>query len=326
MAINGQHPAQHTQSLREQLQQRSATIQQQCLSLPHHAGTRLVFAAATSLEIQCVPTLRSHGDTTLRLLEAVSLPSQPRARGTGIKEHRWHIGSPASVIAHHNGLHTLDPIHSWAQLATQRTLEELIIIGDAIATTLAGGNAPLSRELAQRLHATQARLQASQPQQRIPAQTTIIETIRRFADRQERYHGKKACITAAQYIACGSMSMQETRVRLALVQHGLPLPECNHEISHLAFNSGMPFTLDLAWPAARVGIEYDGDHHRTDRRQWRNDHAKRNRLQQHGWHIFTIDADTINTVDARAHFALNVARILDQRGVTTAFRPVAQPL
>ena len=88
----------------------------------------------------------------------------------------------------------------------------------------------------------------------------------------------------------------------------------------------MPYTLDLAWSEAKVGIEYDGDLHRTDRRQWRNDDEKRNRLQQNGWHIFTIDADTINTVDARAHFALNVARVLSQRGVTSGFRPIAKPL
>ena len=42
--------------------------------------------------------------------------------------------------------------------------------------------------------------------------------------------------------------------------------------------------------------------------------------------VDNIDADTINTVDARAHFALNVARVLSQRGVTSGFRPIAKPL
>ena len=320
-----QRPTRQPQTFHEQLQTRSTAIQQQCLSLPRRAGTRLIFAAATSLAIQRIPT-RRNPDNTMHLLDAASLPGQPRARGTGIQERRWHIGSMASVIQHTNGLHMLDPIHSWAQLATARSLEELIVIGDAVATSLAGGNTPLSNELAQRLRSAQTHLQADRPQHQIPAQETVIETIRQFVHRPERYHGKQACIRAAQYIACGSMSMQETRVRLALIQHGLPTPECNHVIDHLTYRSGKPFTLDLAWPAAKVVIEYDGDHHRTDRTQWRNDHEKRNRLQQHGWHIFTIDADTIGTIDARAHFALNVARILNQRGVTTAFRPIAQPL
>ncbi len=319
------NPAPKAQGFHEQLQARSLAAQQQCLSLPNNAGTQLIFAAATSLELQCIPVLR-HPDETLNLLDATSLPGMPRARCMGIREHRWHIGTQESVIRHHSGLRTLDLLHSWAQLATQRTLEELIIIGDAVATTLRKNNTPLSKELTQQLRATQAELQSQTAQHQIPVQSTVVETIRRFVSRTERYHGKKACIRAAQYIACGSMSMQETRVRLALIQHGLPRPDCNLVVNLLTFNSGVPYTLDLAWSEAKVGIEYDGDHHRTDRRQWRNDHEKRNRLQQNGWHIFTIDADTINTVDARAHFALNVARALSQRGVTSGFRPIAKPL
>ncbi|WP_147375385.1 hypothetical protein [Jiangella rhizosphaerae] len=32
---------------------------------------------------------------------------------------------------------------------------------------------------------------------------------------------------------------------------------------------------DLSYPHLKIAIEYDGDHHRTDQRQWRHDKVPR---------------------------------------------------
>ena len=48
----------------------------------------------------------------------------------------------------------------------------------------------------------------------------------------------------------------ETRIRIAIVDGGLPCPELQHPVGR--------YRLDLAYPHAKLGIEFDGAHHRTD--------------------------------------------------------------
>lgn len=73
-------------------------------------------------------------------------------------------------------------------------------------------------------------------------------------------------------------SPMETRTRLALVLHGLPPPESQHEVCGL----GHRHYLDLAYPQYRVGIEYDGGEHRTPERA-RRDLERQHRLSLLDW-------------------------------------------
>ena len=58
----------------------------------------------------------------------------------------------------------------------------------------------------------------------------------------------------------------------------------------MTFRSGAPVTLDLAWPEFKVAIEYDGDHHRTNKTQWRRDQEKRSKLVARQWITFVATA------------------------------------
>jgi hypothetical protein len=57
----------------------------------------------------------------------------------------------------------------------------------------------------------------------------------------------------------GAGSPMESRLRLVLVSGGLPRPVTQFEV-----RSGGVFIarLDLAYPERRLGVEYEGDHHR----------------------------------------------------------------
>jgi very-short-patch-repair endonuclease len=44
-------------------------------------------------------------------------------------------------------------------------------------------------------------------------------------------------------------------------------------------------------PDLRIAIEHDGDIHRTDRRIWRRDIARRRSLEALGWRVITWTAD-----------------------------------
>lgn len=96
-------------------------------------------------------------------------------------------------------------------------------------------------------------------------------------------------------------SPMESRLRLLLVRAGLPAPVSNRDVIEDGAWLARP---DLSYPERRIAIEYEGDHHRTDRRQWKRDKARRRLLEDHGWLVIeVIDDDVYKTPE------LTVARI-----------------
>lgn len=63
--------------------------------------------------------------------------------------------------------------------------------------------------------------------------------------------------------------------------------------------------LDMGWPEFGVGVEYDGDHHRSDRRQYAKDQRRLRRLEELGWILIRVIAeDKPAEVIQRVHNAL----------------------
>lgn len=75
-------------------------------------------------------------------------------------------------------------------------------------------------------------------------------------------------------------SPMETRVRLALHDHGVPAPVLQHPVGR--------YRIDLAYPHLLFGIEYDGEHH-LDPRQAREDLMRQAFLTSRGWTILRPD-------------------------------------
>jgi hypothetical protein len=103
----------------------------------------------------------------------------------------------------------------------------------------------------------------------------------------------------------GVDSPPETRTRLVLVAAGLPEPLVNADVlDHTGAWLARP---DLSWPRWRVAVEYEGDHHRTDRAQWRRDLGRDAVLQANGWLVLRVGADDLVRPDrlvARVRAAL----------------------
>jgi very-short-patch-repair endonuclease len=78
-----------------------------------------------------------------------------------------------------------------------------------------------------------------------------------------------------------SQSPMESRIRLVIVFDGLPVPVLQHPVG--------PFFLDMAYPAIRVAIEYDGDAHRTQGRAMR-DLDRQAYLSDNGWTVLRFTA------------------------------------
>lgn len=90
-------------------------------------------------------------------------------------------------------------------------------------------------------------------------------------------------------------SPMETRLRLAVVAAGLPRPKVQWVVQDEAARTA--YWLDLAWPEARVGVEYDGGLH-LDPARVRRDIARHTRLLDLGWRVYRYTvADLLGGLD-----------------------------
>ncbi|MGO2112439.1 MAG: hypothetical protein ACTH31_12580 [Pseudoclavibacter sp.] len=103
-----------------------------------------------------------------------------------------------------------------------------------------------------------------------------------------RVHGAATLREAIEFSRDGVESPLETLLRWALVKIGrLPEPLVNVEARAGRRKLGTP---DLSYPAAKLGIEYEGDGHRTDRAQWGRDIRRVERFADAGWHLMRVSS------------------------------------
>lgn len=187
-------------------------------------------------------------------------PGTRTLRRLGVRSHTRSVQLETVVLC--AGLRVLSPDQLWTRLAGELAMNELVVLGDGM----------LRR---QRVLTSPAEL--GRAVDRLPAGT----------------RGSRRLRLALPQVRPGTDSCQETRLRLALVDAGLPCPEVNQPVRDA---SGRFVALpDLSYPGHRVAIEYDGEVHRTDARTWRRDIARRQALEHHGWRSITCTADDVRS-------------------------------
>ena len=82
-------------------------------------------------------------------------------------------------------------------------------------------------------------------------------------------------------------SVRETWLRLCLIFAGLPMPGCNPTVRGVRGYG----RVDLVYLEYRVLIEYEGDQHRGDRRQWNRDIDRYDDFTAAGFIVVRITAD-----------------------------------
>ena len=122
--------------------------------------------------------------------------------------------------------------------------------------------------------------------------------------------GARGCRQLARAIALAdplSESAMETRLRLILVVGGLPPPVAQYRVRD---GSGRVLArVDLAYPKARLAIEYDGHYHFDDLNS-RRDRRRDLLLDELGWHTmrFTEDDVLLTPEDTFRRVALRLNR------------------
>ena len=72
---------------------------------------------------------------------------------------------------------------------------------------------------------------------------------------------------------------------------GMPLPELNYLVH--GRDGAFVARVDLAYPSRRLVLEYEGDHHRVERRQWHKDIRRQARLEDLGWRVIRVTASDL---------------------------------
>ncbi|WFR68436.1 hypothetical protein P9139_09850 [Curtobacterium flaccumfaciens] len=207
-----------------------------------------------------------------------------RVRGT--VGHRTRRGRVTIVYSGTAAL--THPVDTFIALATLLNRDELIVVGDALVGWLGW----CSRD---ELIAAAHRYRGARGIRRVRAALAEVRT--------------------------GSRSPGETRLRLALTRRGLPQPELNHDV---VVDGRWVACVDLAYPEARVAIEYESDLHRTDARTFRKDLTRGEQLKDVGWWLVRATADDLGV--AIEVFVSRVRRLVD--GVSTGRhdpRPTRRP-
>lgn len=109
----------------------------------------------------------------------------------------------------------------------------------------------------------------------------------------DRYSGRRGIKPARAALALvdgGAQSPKETWLRLLLMRAGFPRPQ-----TQIAVRNEWGWAeayLDMGWEDIKVAAEYDGDQHRSDRRQYVKDIGRLEMLEQrYRWIVVRVVAE-----------------------------------
>jgi len=191
----------------------------------------------------------------------VTLPGGPRARSRGVVGHE----STAGEIGIRAGLPVSDPATLFCELAGLLDVPALVAVGDHLVLD--------PRVL--------------DPHDLRPYLTA--DALRR-AVRSAGGRGIRTARAAVALVRVGAESPMETALRLLACNAGLPEPVLQYELRDGHRLIGW---FDLAWPERRLFAEFDGDQHRTSRRQYERDMRRLDAAADAGWRVIRVRAPGI---------------------------------
>jgi len=201
-------------------------------------------------------------------LHGLPLPAERRTR-------QLHVGVPAGirrveargVTPHHVRISGIDIRFARGHLLTSvaRTWCDLAAVGLTVPQLVAAGD------------------RALWVRDPLTDREAIWDAIGRYDGRR----GARRMRDAFELLDGRADSPPESELRALIVLAGLPRPEVNAPITV----AGHTIHPDMCWPRHRVLLEYEGDHHRTDRQQWRGDIRRYSAARRESWAVLQATGD-----------------------------------
>jgi hypothetical protein len=119
-----------------------------------------------------------------------------------------------------------------------------------------------------------------------------VAEVELIAERYKGHRNIRRARAALKLVDAGSQSPRETWLRLLLVEAGYPRPQT--QIPVYGQYGELVAVLDMGWEEIKLGVEYEGDHHRTDRRQFNRDIARYETLTNDlDWIVVRVTAEDV---------------------------------
>ncbi|KQO10098.1 hypothetical protein ASF06_07750 [Agreia sp. Leaf244] len=262
----------------------TTALRDRCMALQAVATPTLFISHSTAARLYGVPLpWRLQRDSAIHA--TVAKPARAPQR-PGVIGHSWTPGAHYAPWLDSRGLRISRAARIWLDLASQLDLVELVIAGDYL---LRGFRQPNGR--------------------RTPF-VTMNQLRDEAASNPARRHGR--LISAALDLIRERVdSPYETRLRLIVQSAGFPDPIVNEPI--LDARGDTIAQPDLRIPGFNVGLEYQGDGHRTNRSQWQRDVVRRRELDAIKWK--TIEAVALD-IRNPGHLLHTLEQELRERGWT----------
>ena len=239
-----------------------------------------------------------HGGQVRPHLARVRPGAPPRVKGA--HGHRLRLDPERHVITlgqDDDAYSVTSPVRTWADLtASGLPVEDLVVAGDSLLRRADGPRGSLPRGWRHPLASRTAMWQGAEEWRGLRRWSVMREVLERVRE--------------------GSDSPQETRLRLRLVEAGLPEPEVNPPVVLLRDALGRVLqstSVDLFYERARLAIQYEGEHHFTHAAQYRRDMRRDEELRDAGVEVLRVDKEVFGPAEW-PRFVERVARLLRQRG------------
>lgn len=192
----------------------------------------------------------------------LAIPAPSRAvRRRGVVARSLRITE--AELTRVRGIRTTTIARTWCELARTLTVPELVAAGD-VAVRKVG----IDR---------------------------LVLAARTHPDR--RLHGRLAAALAL--LDPASESPKESELRALIVLAGLPRPRPNVTLRDSA--GRFVARVDLLFEEFGEVLEYQGDHHRTDVRQWRRDRTREAEIEALGHHVTEVTQADLDDADKLVH-------------------------
>jgi very-short-patch-repair endonuclease len=115
-----------------------------------------------------------------------------------------------------------------------------------------------------------------------------VSGVEELAARHRHTRGLRHLEAALNLMDAGAESPKETWLRLLIIRAGYPRPRT--QIPVLSPDGRRWYYLDMGWEDLKLAVEYDGDHHRTDRKRFAYQIERAEDIHERGWLVVTVAA------------------------------------
>lgn len=133
-----------------------------------------------------------------------------------------------------------------------------------------------------------------------------------LASRYPRARGLRRAEVALDLMDGGAQSPKETWLRLVVIDAGFPRPRTQIMVSD-GFNTAF---LDMGWDEPEVGMDYDGEQHRSDRKRYVHDIGRNELVRNEGWDDIHVVAE-----HSKRFIVRRAADAFTRRGYPLRLRP-----